>query len=222
MATMQGESFAAKPISASLLARRRKTAAPDASRPTRLQTFFPRSMLRTEIVIISSLRLNFRRTHNAARRGGPSHKAHQAEFASPTTARHQAAAHEGAGAIYRAGRASGSLRCAIAPTQIAERLGPLGVVTSEQLFDPSLAEGCCCRHLRNRVTSRQKPDHLENAAMRWRPDIERTALPTSPRSNACRLSPCVKIPRLMALQTICFARPRESPFIVESISRKPY
>jgi hypothetical protein len=26
----------------------------------------------------------------------------------------------------------------------------------------------------------------------------------------------------MALQTICFARPRESPFIVESISRKPY
>jgi hypothetical protein len=26
----------------------------------------------------------------------------------------------------------------------------------------------------------------------------------------------------MALQTICFARTRESPFIVESISRKPY
>jgi hypothetical protein len=58
--------------------------------------------------------------------------------------------------------------------------------------------------------------------MRWRPDIERTALPTPPRSNARRLSRCVKIPRLMALQTICFARTRESPFIVESISRKPY
>ena len=61
-----------------------------------------------------------------------------------------------------------------------------------------------------------------NAAMRWRPDIERTVLPTPPRSNDRRLSPCVKIPRLMALQTICFARTRESPFIVESISRKPY
>jgi hypothetical protein len=61
-----------------------------------------------------------------------------------------------------------------------------------------------------------------NAAMRWRPDIERTALPIPPRSNAHRLSPCVKILRLMALQTICFARTRESPFIVESISRKPY
>src|SRR5450631_1432028 len=30
-------------------------------------------------------------------------------------------------------------RCAVAPAQIAERLRPLGVVTSEQLFNPSLA-----------------------------------------------------------------------------------
>jgi hypothetical protein len=29
------------------------------------------------------------------------------------------------------------------------------------LFDPSLAESCCCRYLRNSVTPRQKPDHLE-------------------------------------------------------------
>src|SRR5665648_626253 len=41
-----------------------------------------------------------------------------------------------------------------------EALRPLGVVTSEQLFNPSLAKGCCCRHLRNGVTPRQKPDHM--------------------------------------------------------------
>src|SRR6202035_3837516 len=52
MATMQGESFAAKPISVSLLARRRKITAPDASRPTMLQIFLPRSMPSTETVMI--------------------------------------------------------------------------------------------------------------------------------------------------------------------------
>jgi hypothetical protein len=45
----KGESFAAKPTSVSRLARRRKTAAPVASRPAMLQTFFPRSMPGTNI-----------------------------------------------------------------------------------------------------------------------------------------------------------------------------
>jgi hypothetical protein len=52
-------------------------------------------------------------------------------------------------------------RCAIAATQIAECLGSLSVVTGEQLFDPSLAIGRRLRYLRNSVTTRQKPDHLE-------------------------------------------------------------
>src|SRR6202011_5098731 len=52
-------------------------------------------------------------------------------------------------------------RCAIAAAQIAESLGSFGIVAGKQLFDPSLAESCCCRYLRNSVTPRQKPDHLE-------------------------------------------------------------
>jgi hypothetical protein len=51
--------------------------------------------------------------------------------------------------------------CTVAAAQIAESLRPLGIVTGEQLFDPSLAEGCRCRHLRDGVTARQKPDYLE-------------------------------------------------------------
>src|SRR6202011_6174071 len=52
-------------------------------------------------------------------------------------------------------------RRAIAPAQITESLGSFGVVTGEQLFDPSLAERRGLRYLRNGVTTRQKPDHLE-------------------------------------------------------------
>ena len=54
--TMQGEIFAANAINVSRLARRRKTTAPEVSRPTTLQTFLPRSTPRTEILIaLSSL-----------------------------------------------------------------------------------------------------------------------------------------------------------------------
>src|SRR6201982_4128144 len=49
---MQGGILAANLINVSLFTRRRKTTAPEASRPTRLQTFLPRSMPSTETFII--------------------------------------------------------------------------------------------------------------------------------------------------------------------------
>jgi hypothetical protein len=52
MATMQGCNFATKPISVSRFTRRRKTTAPDASRPTMLQTFLRNSMPSTETCMI--------------------------------------------------------------------------------------------------------------------------------------------------------------------------
>src|SRR5947207_3646430 len=51
MPTMQTGSLATKSMSVSLRTRRRRTTAPDASRPTTLHTFFPRSMPRTAIFI---------------------------------------------------------------------------------------------------------------------------------------------------------------------------
>src|SRR6202167_5388436 len=51
IATTQGGSFAANAISVWRFARRHKTTAPDASRPTTLQTFLPRATPRTEISI---------------------------------------------------------------------------------------------------------------------------------------------------------------------------
>src|ERR1700733_4652044 len=70
---MQRDSFAAKAITVSRLARRRKTTAPDALSPTRLQTFLPKSTPSTAILMIRSS-LNTRRAYSAGRRGGPSHK----------------------------------------------------------------------------------------------------------------------------------------------------
>ena len=52
-------------------------------------------------------------------------------------------------------------RCAVATAQVAKGLGSLGIVAGEQLFDPSLAIGRRPRHLRDGVTTRQKPDYLE-------------------------------------------------------------
>ena len=52
-------------------------------------------------------------------------------------------------------------RCAVAAAQVAKSLGSLGIVAGEQLFDPSLAIGRRPRHLRDGVTTRQKPDYLE-------------------------------------------------------------
>src|ERR1700691_2045262 len=54
--TTQAGSFSANPINVSRLILRRMTTAPDASSPTTLQTFLPRSMPRTEISIPSSSR----------------------------------------------------------------------------------------------------------------------------------------------------------------------
>ena len=85
-------------------------------------------------------------------------------------------------------------RCAVAAAQIAESLRSLGVVTGEQLFDPSLAKGRRRRHLRNGVTTRQKPDHLEMPRRRGVLTSQRTALPAPPHSNARRPSPCVQSP----------------------------
>src|SRR5512133_3489367 len=70
---MHGASFAANAITVSRLARRRKTTAPAASRPTRLQTFLPRSTPKTAILMIRSS-LNSRQAYRAGRRGGPFHK----------------------------------------------------------------------------------------------------------------------------------------------------
>ena len=50
---------------------------------------------------------------------------------------------------------------AVAPPQIAESLGPLGIVTGEQLFDPALATGRRRRPLRDGGAPRQQPDRLE-------------------------------------------------------------
>ena len=71
---MQGGSFAASPINVSRLTFRRMTTAPDASKPTTLQTFLPRSTPRTEIVAITLPPSDLRRAYDAGRRGGPFHK----------------------------------------------------------------------------------------------------------------------------------------------------
>src|SRR5271166_6572608 len=62
---MQGGSFAASPINVSRLTFRRMTTAPDASRPTTLQTFLPRSTPRTEIVAITLPPSDLRRAYDA-------------------------------------------------------------------------------------------------------------------------------------------------------------
>ncbi len=69
------------------------------------------------------------------------------------------------------------------------------------------------------------PDSVSTLPMAMRDRPLADGRPDAPRDGFQtdrRLSPCVKIPRLMAFQTICFAGTRESPFIVESIRRKPY
>ena len=70
---MHAGSFSAKAINVSRLTLRRITTAPDASRPTTLQTFLPRSTPSTEISI-PFLLLNRRRAYDAGRRGESSHK----------------------------------------------------------------------------------------------------------------------------------------------------
>jgi hypothetical protein len=49
-------------------------------------------------------------------------------------------------------------RCAVAMTQNARRVGWFGVVTAEELFDPSLAERGRLRRCRNIVVTRQNPE----------------------------------------------------------------
>jgi hypothetical protein len=112
-------------------------------------------------------------------------------------------------------------RRAVAATQIAESLGSFGVVTREQLFDPSLAERRRRRDLRNCVTTRQKPDRMEmprcgGVATRHISlfQLLHAQMLVDDRHGSA--------PRLMARQPICFAKPRESPCNVESISRRPY
>ena len=46
-------------------------------------------------------------------------------------------------------------RCAVAAAHIAESLGPFGIITGEQLFDPSFAKRRRLRYLRDGVTTRQ-------------------------------------------------------------------
>src|ERR1700736_2277919 len=101
-------------------------------------------------------------------------------------------------------------RCAIAAAQIAESLGSFGIVAGKQLFDPSLAVSCCCRYLRNSVTPRQKPDHLE---MPRRCRVLTSHKPLFQLLDTQMIADRrhVPIPRLMALKPICFASPCESP-----------
>jgi hypothetical protein len=85
----------------------------------------------------------------------------------------------------------------------------------------ALAERCRRRDLRNGVTSRQKPDRLE---MPQRRGVVTGHIPLFQLIHTQMLVDRrhVSIPRLMALQPICFAKPWESTFPVESIPRKPY
>ena len=95
---------------------------------------------------------------------------------------------KGAGAIYRAGRASGSLplrRCGGAnrrAPQAPRRCNERAVVRSI----------ACRRLLLSTLAKRRDPAPKArspgNAAMRWRPDIEPTALPTPARAlSRCQI-----------------------------------
>ena len=60
-----------------------------------------------------------------------------------------------------------------------------------------------------------------NAAMQWNSDILRIALPTPPRSNACRPPPCVQSPDSQR-SSLSPSQGSVNPLNVESISRKQY
>src|SRR5947207_10646026 len=90
MPTMQTGSLATKSMSVSLRTRRRRTTAPDASRPTTLHTFFPRSMPRTAIFISVPPFEISDETTSPGGRGGPFHKLRYTRGGNPrdTRARH--------------------------------------------------------------------------------------------------------------------------------------
>jgi hypothetical protein len=72
--TTQAGSFSASPINVSRLILRRMTTASDASSPTTLQTFLPRSTPRTAIFVMALPPPETPASHDAGRRGGPFHK----------------------------------------------------------------------------------------------------------------------------------------------------
>ena len=106
--------------------------------------------------------------------------------------------------------ASRSLPVRRCDAQVAKSLRvPRHCVAGEQLFDPSLAIGRRPRHLRDGVTTRQKPDYLEVPRCGGILTSDKPLFQLLDAPNDPRPSPGVPISRLMAPN-------------VESISRKPY
>src|SRR5271169_3458690 len=128
-----------------------------------------------------------------------------------TTDRHHAAPRQDARATSPEDRVSGSLptrRCGGAyrrePRALRHYNGRAIVrsIVRQTPSSPILARWC------DHAPVARSPG---SAVTPWHPEIQHTVLPAPPHSNACRPLPCVQSPRLIAIQPICFARPRESP-----------
>ena len=102
-------------------------------------------------------------------------------------------------------------RCAVATAQVAKSLGlprhcsGRAIVRSIARHRPSSPT-----HLRDGVTTRQKPDYLEVPRCAGILTSHKPLFQLLDTQMIPRPSPCVPISRLMAPKLICFARPCES------------
>src|SRR3954454_24266958 len=106
-------------------------------------------------------------------------------------------------------RAQHARHASIAPAQVAQGLGPVCVVSSEELLNPARDEARHRGDIRDRVPPCQEPDHLEVPHRPWiarRPEARLQVLHAQMSSNPRHGLP----PRLMANQPTRFTAAQES------------